>query len=134
MQFDIGNLNPGVWFDMTDEVKVCLRVCDGEALRNIRKKTMTKKHEYRKVDGAFQHFIIEETDDDLQSDMIWDYCIVEWEGIMDMKGDPIPCTPENKKLLMGKSIQFAKFVGTGLDKLRKDIEGETVEEEPEKNS
>jgi len=132
MEFDLENLNAGNWFEMDNGGKICLRVCDGDALRNIRKKTVTKKVEYKKVDNRLERFVVEDANDDLQADMIWDYCIVNWENFFDKNKKPIPCTPENKKLLMGKSIQFAKFVSECLDKLREEIEGEK-KEDPEKN-
>jgi len=136
MLIDLENLNPGTWFDMTDEVKVCLRVCDTEAMRKIRLKTTTKKNEFKKIDGKHERFTWEESDDEMQMDMIYDYCIVDWEGIIDKKtGLGVPCNSENKKLLMGKHLQFAKFISDSLDLLRRQIEGEASQEqeEPEKN-
>lgn len=129
MQFDIDNLNPGVWFTMEGGGQVCIRVCDGDSLRAIRKVTTKKRAEIKKIDNLMQRLSYEETNDDLQEEMIWDYCIVDWKDINDAKNEPIPCTKANKLLLVGKSITFAKFVGDCLNKLREQFEEDEKEEE-----
>jgi hypothetical protein len=129
MNFDLTNLNPGTWFDFEEGgARVCLRVCDGDAMRQIRKKTIKKKAELKKVDNVMQKVVSEETNEDLQSDLIWDYCIVDWEGFFNVKTDePILCTTENKLLLMGKSVEFSRFVADALGKLRDTFEGDEAE-------
>ena len=132
--FDIsGELNPGVSFTMEGGGVVWLRVCAGDDLRDIRKKTVKRKVEYRKVDGNMQRIPFEEVDEDLQSQMVWDFCIVKWENFFaDVeKTIPIPCTTENKLKLMGRSLVFSKFIGECLQTLRGTLENE--EEVIEKN-
>ena len=131
MQFDMNCLNAGSWFELEGGGQVCLRVCDGDALRDIRKRTVKKKVEYNKV--LMQRLVVEDTNTELQEELIWDYCIVDWKDFFDQDNQPISCTYENKQTLMGKSITFAKFVGDCLGKIRDDIEKDTVGEEAEKN-
>ncbi len=133
--FDVnGELNPGTPFTMDGGGIVYLRVCAGDDLKDIRKKTVEKKKEYKRVDGNLQRLTFEEVDEDLQSQMVWDFCIVKWENFFadEAKTIPIPCTPENKLKLMGRSLVFSKFVGECLQTLRGTLENE--EEVVEKNS
>lgn len=132
MQFDLENLNPGTkfFFDEDDEKKgsVTLRVCAGDDLRAIRKQSSKKKVEYRRG----QRIEYPDTNEEVENALLWDFCIVAWEGVLDSKNVSIPCTKENKTLLMGKSPVFSKFVGDKLSVLA-DIEDEE-KEKLEKNS
>jgi len=126
--FDIGGeLNPGVTFDFEGSGKMTFRVCAGDDFRNIRKQTLKKKVEYKNG----QRFQIEVIDEDLENQLLWDFCIIGWENFFDASGNPIPCTKENKILLMGKSIKFSRFV---LDCLNKIAEIETEQSEVERKN
>ena len=103
------------------------RVCAGDDFRNIRKQTLKKKVEYKNG----QRFQIEVIDEDLENQLLWDFCIIGWENFFDASGNPIPCTKENKILLMGKSIKFSRFV---LDCLNKIAEIETEQSEVERKN
>ena len=132
--FDVdGELNPGTAFHMLGGGTVYLRVCAGDDLREIRKKTVKKAKEYKRIDGNLQRLTFEEVDEELQSQLIWDFCIVNWENLYSDKEKTklIPCTTENKLKLMGKSLTFSKFVGESLQTLRGD--DEVKAEEIEKN-
>jgi len=126
MQFDLENLNPGTkfFFDETDELKgsVTIRVCAGDDLRAIRKQSSKKKVEYRRG----QRIEYPDTNEVVENELLWDFCIVDWDGVLDKNGGNILCTKANKVLLMGKSPSFSKFVG---DKLS--ILAELEEEEKE---
>lgn len=116
MKFNIQELNPGCWFNFTDnpdEGSICLRVCDGDTLKAIFKATSKSRVTYKDR----QRYEYEDVDPDLRSVMIWDYCIVDWKGLMDSDDNPIPCTKENKILLMGKSVTFATFVSEKINEL-----------------
>ncbi len=133
--FDInGDLNPGTAFTMDGGGIVYLRVCAGDDLRDIRKRTVKKKVDHKKVDGNLQRMVWEEVDEDLQNELIWDFCIVKWENLYAdaAKTVAIPCTTENKLKLMGRSLVFSKFVSESLGTLRTNLEAE--EEDLEKNS
>jgi hypothetical protein len=121
------NLNPGVWFDLKDGARVCVRTCAGDDLRNIEVKTVMKKTEYR----GGQRYEYEQIDHDLRNELLWDFVIVDWSGIIGVDGEDIACTKQNKIMLMGKSIRFAGYVAECLDKLA--VDRELLERESEKN-
>lgn len=135
IQFDLNNLNPGEWFVYPDNenTKICLRVCAGDDLREITKQTTKKKIEW-KVNPTTRRVERAVYDDDLDPDgslfneLLWDFCIVDWEGILDSNKNKIPCTRENKKLLMGKSVKFAQWVVSCLDILRESNKEKEEEE------
>lgn len=123
--------NPGVEFEHVEGWKVSLRICTMAELERIRKETTAKKVNYKTVDGRPHRFVWDEVNEEKQSQMIWDYCITGWEGIYNKQGEMIPCTPDNKLLLMKNSQAFAQFVTDSMRKLNKDEED--LKTESEKN-
>ncbi len=119
MKFNLDDLNPAAWFDIPDDVdggRVQLRVCTGGDLEDIIKKTTRKKVEYKRG----QRFEYIEADDQRHQELLWDFCIVSWKNIFDANGKKIPCTKENKLLLMKHSIAFANFIGKCIEQLNSD--------------
>lgn len=131
MRFNLEALNPGTWyfFEEGDEDKgsVCLRICDVDYLKDIRKKTIRKRVVYK--DHVRHEY--EEEDEDIRNELLWNYCIVDWKGLVDQDNNLIPCDKEMKLLLMGKSVSFATFVNDKLKELS-DLESNR-QEEVEKN-
>lgn len=131
MKFNLKDLNPGTKFyfddDSPEEGYVIFRICNGTALDAIEAATTKKKYEYKK--GARYEAV--EVDHKKRTHQIWDYCIVDWSGIEDADGVAIPCTTENKILLMSGSIQFAKFFSNSMDALNTLLS--EIEVESEKN-
>ncbi|MDD3092339.1 MAG: hypothetical protein PHG80_11995 [Methanoregulaceae archaeon] len=121
----------GTWFEMEGGGRVQLRTLTADDLKAIRKATVKKRVEFKKVDGTPGRFEVEETDEEKQSEMFWDRVIVSWENLFDGKGEAIPCTKENKMLLIMRSLKFSKFVGESL-KVLQEQEAE-LEEAREKN-
>ena len=115
MRFNLDNLNPPTWFEHPEdeEARVCLRVASGEDMNQIVKETTTKRFEWRR--GTRQE--IEDVDEDKRSDLTWQACIVDWEGLYDNEDNPIPCTDENKIKLMLGSPPFSRWIVECLDKL-----------------
>jgi len=130
MKFNMDNLNPPAWFDhpQDDEARICLRVASALDLEKIRKQTVKKRVEYKRG----QRFEVDHVDEELQTELTWKLCIIDWEGLYDHEDNPIPCTDENKVLLIRNSPQFSKWVVDCLDLLNED----NVErsESAEKNS
>lgn len=128
--FNLKNLNPGTWFkfDPNDPKsgEICIRTCGIDDIKEIRKQTIKTKRVFR--DGKV--YVDEEPNLDLQNEMTWDKCIVDWKNFED-EGVVFPCTKENKMLLMGQSIPFAKRVTECITELSKS-ENE-IEEIIEKN-
>ena len=110
----------GAWFSMDGGGRVELRTLSYDILKAITKQTTRKKVDFKKVEGTPGRFEYEEVNEDLQSELFWDYCIMGWENLFDSKEKPIPCTKENKVLLMTRSAQFAKFIAESLETLGTD--------------
>ena len=131
MKFNLKDLNPGSWFyfDETDAEsgKICLRVLNAEKLAEIRDKTMQTKVEYR-GDNRYEYSDIDHSGRDR---IIWDYCIVDWQGLIDDDEQPIECTTENKIKLMNGHVGFSGFVEKCLEKLNR--QNERYAEFSEKN-
>ena len=123
--------NPSTEFEHEGGWKIWLRVCTVEELERIRKETTTKKAQYKIVERQAHRFTWEDVDEAKQSQMIWDYCITAWENVYDRDGAIMPCTPENKIMLMRNSQVFAQFVTSCMKKLNK--EEEDAKTESEKN-
>jgi hypothetical protein len=108
------------FFEMEGGGRVQLRTISVADFKAIQKQTVRKKVDYKKVDGTPGRFEFEVIDQDLQNELYWDAVIVGWENLMDKKGDPIPCTKENKVLLMTRSKKFLEFVVESLKTLSED--------------
>ncbi len=109
--------------------RVCLRIADSETLEIIRAETKKKvvEHVYNPKTRQMERIpYYEQTPEQEKKErsMIWDHAIQAWEGILDSKGQEIPCTTENKLKLM-ENPQFARFVGRCLQL----ISGATAEAE-----
>ncbi len=136
MRFDTENLPTKFFFDESDETAgfVELRVASQSALDSINEAATKKKSEVRPNPAAgkrLERIAYVETDEKLFMTMLWDYCITDWVGVEDASGKLIPCTAENKYLLMTNSKKFKDFISACLDKLN-GIEAEE-KEEAEKN-
>jgi len=125
------DLNPGTWFsfDESDEDsgKISIRTINQEKLAEIRDKTMKTEVEY-KGDNRFEYI---KTDNAKRDRIIWDYCIVDWQDLVDDDDIPIECTTENKIKLMNGHIGFSLFVESCLERLTK--QNEIYAEYSEKN-
>jgi len=115
MKFDLNELNPGMWFEYEDgSFSVQVRLCAGVDLERIFKATEKKRVEYKRG-GRFEYFDI---DHDKRDELMWDFCIMDWNRIEDGKGKELPCTTENKLLLMKGSVLFSEFIADCLEKAR----------------
>lgn len=125
-QVDIENLNPGTWFyfdkESPEDGGVCIRVISNEMMREIQKATQVWKSEVKQIGRGrpaqrFEGWQPVENAADIEFEMTWDYCIVDWKGVIDMNGTEIPCTKENKVKLMSGSVKFSTFIGECIRKL-----------------
>jgi len=151
MRFDL-NLGIGEWFPYfgsqvkaDGEVeyfdpepeggKVLIRIADSGTVEKIQAETRKKISEnvFNTVTRHMERVVSYDqtpAQERKEREMIWDHAIMEWEGILDSKGDPIPCNLQNKMKLMNVP-QFARFVARCLQLLS----GAAAEakEESEKN-
>ena len=133
MKFNLDDLNPGAFFPFEDNEEsddkggVTVRLANGKIIANIDKKCTKKSVKYHRNQ---RHEVIEE-DDELRSQMLWDYVITDWVGLEDNEGQEIPCTKENKIKLMQGSVKFSGFVGNCVEQLTAD--SDMYDEKLEKN-
>jgi len=101
-----------------DAGRVCLRIADAEAVERIQAQTRKKKAEFvpnpktRQMERVV-YFDQTPEQEKKERELIWDWAIQDWKGILDKNGDEIPCTLENKLRLMSIPV-FARFVGRCL--------------------
>ena len=126
-----GDYPPAVWFDLDGGGRVQLRQMPSDVLTAINKQTDRKVIDYKRLDGKAERFEAVERDEDSRSLLFWDYVRVGWENLLDKRAEEIPCTKENKLLLMQRSTVFAEFIGKSLAQLAADELKQ--EEEEEKN-
>jgi len=118
---------PSTWFDLDGGGRVQLRSITADDWKEIRKQTVKKKVDFKKVDGTPARLEYEEVNEELQNELFWDKIIVDWENFFDGKGNLIPCTKENKILLMMRSVKFQKFISE-CHKTLADDEAQQAEE------
>src|SRR6056297_1159072 len=120
--------NPGIWFrfDENDPEsgEVAIRPLNPAKREAIRKKAVKKRVEYKHG----QRFEVEDVNDDLSSELLWDYSITGWNDLVDDDGKPIACTSENKVFLMKNHVGFARFIGDKMERLAEEYEGKLTAE------
>lgn len=120
--FSTKDPNPGVWFkfdeDDPNSGEIRIRALNQEKRSEIQKKCNKKKVEYKHG----QRFEYTDVKDELFSEMLWDYSIAEWNGLVDDDGTELVCDVETKVNLMQQNVGFAKFVSECLDQLNEDEE------------
>lgn len=133
MRVDLNDMNPGVFFSWPnnkkdDEGGITLRILPNEMIDEINDLATEKKKKFR---GGTAYDDIK-VNKELIDELTWDYCIVKWSDLQDKNGEEIPCTKENKLIMINKHVKFSLFVAECLEKLQ-EFEKEEEEKE-EKNS
>ena len=133
MPFDISNTNPAERFyypnyaeamEMPEDKRewVELRLCLGQALKDIEAKTVTKKVEHvqpLKKNGkvnlraALQRIEYTETNEEKYNELTFDHIICDWR-LLDSDGNQIECNLENKLIMLG-IFEFDRFVAESLE-------------------
>jgi len=133
MSFNISNLNPPTRFFYTDSDGnetgewVDMKRPSLKESREFRKKATKRRAEYK---GA-QRFEVTDFNDDVWDELFWDATIVDWH-IKDDHDNDIPCTKENKLLMVMGSPEFLFWMNKCVAKLNEDFA--VIQEESEKNS
>lgn len=121
MKLNLEDLNPGTFFPFEegsdDKGGVTIRLANSEILDEIAKRCTKTKFEYRRG----QRFEITTVDEELKGEILWNYVIIDWSGLFDLQGNDIPCTKENKLMLMKKSVKFSSFVSKSVEALSEKI-------------
>ena len=125
MLIDRGKIeaNEGQWFEWEDGARVQLRPIPRRKVSEFRSKN-TKR-------GYLKHQPVQEVDEEAYEADRTDYCIVNWDGIVEPGGAPIACARENKLWLMDNYAPFSYFVNTTLAAMTTDA---SVIEAEAKNS
>lgn len=115
MRFNLTDLNPGTVCPLDPEDpsagSITLRTLNSATLADIERQTRKRRVEFRRG----QRHEVWDVDESLHSELVWDYAIVDWNGIEDENGTPIPCTRENKAALMAGSPVFSRLVSDLMD-------------------
>ena len=128
-KFSLKDPNPGVWFrfdqDDQNSGEISIRAVNQRKRREIQRKCIKNRVEYKHG----QRFEVQDTNDDLFSELLWDYIVADWNKLEDDDGNPIECTTENKLILMAENVGFQQFVNACLLKVTEEYEerAETIE-------
>jgi len=128
--FDV-NEQPGEWFNLPGGGRVKIRTIAPEDWREIQRSTVRKgQPEYVKLEGKYQRFQADIEDKEVQMEMIWDKTILDWDGILDREGNPIPCEYEWKaRLMLMRSPSFRDFYNEKIAALMEAEAGEKAASE-----
>jgi hypothetical protein len=131
-KISIKDPNPGIWFKFNDDDpgsgEISIRAVNQARRLEMQKKTVKRKVEYKHG----QRFEVTDIDDEMFSQMLWDYVIAGWKKLEDDDGQMIECTTENKVFLMQNNVGFATFVGQCMEKVNEGLEERL--KDAEKNS
>ena len=105
-----------VWIDYNEDVSVQVRHVPREELSVIMQKS-TKTTWDRK------HQAEQSVDNIKYGELMGEAAIVDWSGL-EVSGVPLPCTKENRALIMRKWSSFAKFVSDASSDLDRLIEAD----------
>ena len=122
--------NPGIWFKFNENDpksgEIGLRPLNSEKRKEIRSKSVKLREKFKHG----QRYEIEDVNDDLFSQLVWDYVITGWNNLVDDDGKEIECNTDNKVFLMKNHIGFAGFVNDKLESLSERYESKiTLENE-----
>ena len=106
-----GDEPEAVWFDFRDGCRVCIRCLSPRILRALKKQATRREFAAGEV--------VEDFDEEFFHRMLAEEIIVDWSGFCDEKGEPVPCTPENRRLLMDNWTEFNLFVQNASVNLEK---------------
>ncbi len=110
----------GVWFDFRDDCRIQLRYLSPLMLRTLKREATRKRFVGEQV--------VEDFDEELFNRKLSEEIICDWTGFFDEKGETVPCTPENRRLLMDNWTElnlFVQNVSVSLDDIhRNKAEGE----------
>ena len=134
MKLNLKNLNAGTFFAWEGELDgskngITVRELSSKELRRINKETLKKNKIIFDQKGV--PIEVPVFDEDKQDELIYDYCIVDWSGLEDDDGKPIPCNAKNKVKLMQEEPVFMAFVTDCIKRVS--VVANETEEAAEKN-
>ena len=106
-----GEERDGIWFDFRDGCRVRIRHLFPRMLRALKSEATRERFVGEQV--------VEDFDEELFNKRLAEEVICGWMGFCDDNGEPIPCTPENRQLLMDNWTEFNLFVQNASVNLEK---------------
>jgi|APSaa5957512622_1039677.scaffolds.fasta_scaffold228488_1 hypothetical protein len=97
---------------------ILLRSIPSDEMKKITR--LTEKNQPPEYRRGVRYPIPPKVNDDLRAELMWDWMIVSWEGLLDEKHKELPITKENKMMLM-KSTGVSSFVTTCIEQLTSDM-------------
>ena len=95
----------GRWFTYAADIELKIRPVLGTSIREIELSAQTG----RKVVDPKTRKMVPEVDEKKREDLLTDYIIEDWKGVVDEENHPVPVTLENKKALLNL-LQISDFV------------------------
>lgn len=116
------------WFEMDGGGKVQFRTVPVSEFRRIQKLTVKSKVDFKKIEGTPARLEYDKVDQDLQTELFWDYAIVSWDEFSFKHPEtkelilciPDTCTKENKMILVMCSKKFVTFANESMKVLDED--------------
>lgn len=127
-EIDLNNLYPETWFGDTPGKRVCLRLCPAETIDEFRKECRKERKQAVLNTESRKMELVDDSDFDADKffNLLNGYSVVDWD-LTDSKGTAIPCTDDNKRLLM-QIPRFVQFVKECLAELNKAIGAKNEDE------
>lgn len=121
------------WFEMEGGGKVQFRSVPAMEFRRIQKLTTKKRVDFKKVEGTPARLEYDAVDQELQSELFWNYAIVSWDGFSFKHPEtkatilctPETCNKENKMILVMCSKKFVTFANESMKLLEEDEKMQT---------
>ena len=120
------DLKDGVWREYAPGVRAKLRPCTKSDFRRLRKEATVKP---KRQPGQKRR--VPYVDEDLLDRLVLRHVIMDWEGIVDPRKKPIPCTPEKIDLICDRVPDFGNWAVEESDALTEDLA--VLEEDEQKN-
>jgi hypothetical protein len=115
----------GKWFTYATDIELKIRPILGTSIREIELSAQTG----RQVVDPRTRKMVPEIDEKKRDELLTDYIIEDWRGVVDDDDKPVPVTLENKKALLNL-VQISDFVWESARSLDMIVERQKNSEMP----
>lgn len=119
-----------VWLPYHGDFHVQIRHNDEVIARKISEFCASNEIGSRRRGGNF----LDDLDIQRLTDAYAEYLIVDWRGLTDSNKQPMPCSLDNRKLVLHKNIDFRRWVGEESQNVKNFIPKPNPEEEKKSES
>ena len=122
------------WFSKGD-CKVKEKAIEEDDMKAVAEEYVTVKHEFahNPVTNRLERVEWTEEDSVQKTLALGARLILEWENV-EIDGEPVECTDENKRILLGKSVEFREFYTEAINGITAQVRKDFGGAEPSKNS